>query len=379
MWDLDNLLLTGATGFVGIHLLKQLLTMLPHTHVTCLVRGRDADHCLQRLHTVSRRFEVEDDIDWRRVVAVAGDIGKPQLGMSTKDFAELSKSINTTLHVAAKDNFFMPYNVLYNSVVNAFFQVLDFCTQVRVKPLLLVGSILAKLVGHQAEDNNGLYCGYAQTKYVLTELACQLARVNCTPSGQPLAFSCAPPVILVDLGYVHKFTSPPMVPDITDSWETIMKVCLLRNVVPDQEGNIDFVSMSYVGACMIELLEAHRDGHLGGFEDNCRFDLYSFNQLNLSNLWDAICEFRHPVPVKRVPFSEYWKIFREVLLESNGTAANYLRTSVGPKFPEQCRKAFALRSYQYHSIKQGEHPAPSMHYLHDLLRVIDEKMVLSDP
>merc|ERR1712107_363680 len=100
---------------------------------------------------------------------------------------------------------------------------------------------------------------------------------------------------------------------------------------------------------------------------------------NLSNLWDAICEFRHPVPVKRVPFSEYWKIFREVLLESNGTAANYLRTSMGPKFPEQCRKAFALRSYQYHSIRQGEHPSPSMHYLHDLLRVIDEKMVLSDP
>ncbi|MBQ1195629.1 MAG: amino acid adenylation domain-containing protein [Clostridia bacterium] len=91
-------LITGATGYFGIHLLNELITE-EHASVICLVRDPS-----------SSRFE--QSLEWyfgkdnaARLLAsisiIKGDITDPLLGLSKDDYAALADSIGAIYHCAA--------------------------------------------------------------------------------------------------------------------------------------------------------------------------------------------------------------------------------------------------------------------------------------
>ena len=73
--DLGNVLLTGATGYLGIHVLKELIDSDAKT-ITCLVRGKSQEDAERRVRNLlfyyfSRRF---DDLFGTRIFVVQGDV-----------------------------------------------------------------------------------------------------------------------------------------------------------------------------------------------------------------------------------------------------------------------------------------------------------------
>ena len=73
--DVREVLLTGATGFVGRFVLRDLLRMDGGLVVHCLVRAADREHGLQRLRAALEEAEIWDEAFAARIRVVPGDIG----------------------------------------------------------------------------------------------------------------------------------------------------------------------------------------------------------------------------------------------------------------------------------------------------------------
>lgn len=103
----EGTFLTGATGFLGAHLLVDLLESLPGA-VTCLVRAPDPVAGLRRLRSAVRHYAPDRSVDWSRVVAVPGDLASPAFGLGEGPFRALAGSIRRVLHNGATLDFIQP-------------------------------------------------------------------------------------------------------------------------------------------------------------------------------------------------------------------------------------------------------------------------------
>ncbi|KAI1389370.1 acetyl-CoA synthetase-like protein [Hypoxylon trugodes] len=100
-------ILTGATGALGAHLLNQLLDDPKVGHVYCLVRG---DNALARIDEsmVTRGLNTVsvDEARFRKVTALtANNLGAPNLGLSLERYAALQESATLIIHAAWPVNF----------------------------------------------------------------------------------------------------------------------------------------------------------------------------------------------------------------------------------------------------------------------------------
>ncbi len=100
----DTVLLTGATGFLGMELLARLLD-LDDREVICLVRAPSAAAATERLATVFARLYDEPPGSVDRVTAVAGDMAAPDLGLTAADRDALISTVTSVVHCAASISF----------------------------------------------------------------------------------------------------------------------------------------------------------------------------------------------------------------------------------------------------------------------------------
>lgn len=122
--SVSEVFLTGATGFLGAFLLRELMARGLVVH--CLVRGADAETGLERLRKNLRTYELLDELDLERVRVHTGDVAKPWLGMDEEAYGELAGRVGAIYHSAAKVNFLTVYKWLRKSTVDATHEILRF-------------------------------------------------------------------------------------------------------------------------------------------------------------------------------------------------------------------------------------------------------------
>ncbi|KAL8377138.1 hypothetical protein RB595_008015 [Gaeumannomyces hyphopodioides] len=105
----DVVLLTGATGSLGAHMLSQLLAMPDVRHVYCLVRAPDPAAAASRVFgSLSDRGlgGVLTPAQAAKVVALPADLSREaDLGLGADVYARLRASVTSVLHVAWAVNF----------------------------------------------------------------------------------------------------------------------------------------------------------------------------------------------------------------------------------------------------------------------------------
>ncbi|RMZ00779.1 hypothetical protein D0862_06620 [Hortaea werneckii] len=108
--DEDVIVLTGATGALGAHVLDQYRKKHDVKKIYCLVRGADEHAAYERVSKalVQRKLQPlssEDTDD--RVVVLQATLGDRQLGLSSEQYAQLAREATIVMHVAWSVNFRM--------------------------------------------------------------------------------------------------------------------------------------------------------------------------------------------------------------------------------------------------------------------------------
>lgn len=98
----QNVLLTGATGYLGIHLLDEILSNTA-ANVFCLVRGGDPEAAEERLQK-SLEFYFDGKYQnqvGQRIRVVNGDITLEKFGLTRDDYRSLAVQADIIIHAAA--------------------------------------------------------------------------------------------------------------------------------------------------------------------------------------------------------------------------------------------------------------------------------------
>ncbi|MGW7822005.1 thioester reductase domain-containing protein [Streptomyces puniciscabiei] len=178
-----RILLTGATGFLGSHM---LLDLLRHSdaHVYCLVRAADEEAAVARLGEALKSYRLPWSSEVRRRVTVLpGDIRRPRLGLSDDLWHTLAHELDSVVGVAAAVDFLRGYQSLRASNVLGALTLAELAATGRPKPLHHISSIAVfNEVGitSMGEDDplahvDRLVSGYDQSKWA-AEVALRRAR-----------------------------------------------------------------------------------------------------------------------------------------------------------------------------------------------------------
>ncbi|OLZ66438.1 hypothetical protein AV521_28505 [Streptomyces sp. IMTB 2501] len=97
----DSVLLTGATGFVGSHVLSELLERTEGP-VLCLVRAATPEAARARLAQAARRYALALDAADPRIVPLPGDLTLPGLGLAGTPWLDAARAAATVLHLGAE-------------------------------------------------------------------------------------------------------------------------------------------------------------------------------------------------------------------------------------------------------------------------------------
>lgn len=170
----QNILLTGATGFVGKYLLVELLNST-EAEVFCLLRGSDEESALKRLI-----FELEEyslwDISFKpRIHIVLGDLSQAQLGIQHKQYDFLVATIDSVYHAAVFMHHLATFDTMKATNITGTAEVLRFCCTSRNKRLAAFSTvgIFSRTTQSVANENTPLDIqyhqndeGYCSTKWV---------------------------------------------------------------------------------------------------------------------------------------------------------------------------------------------------------------------
>jgi fengycin family lipopeptide synthetase D len=99
----QHVLLTGATGFLGIYLLRELLTQTSAS-IYCLMRQHKREEAWKRLAGQLQWYFPDEDLAeqvYARVVPVPGDLAEPGCGIAPETYQMLAETVDLIYHLGA--------------------------------------------------------------------------------------------------------------------------------------------------------------------------------------------------------------------------------------------------------------------------------------
>jgi len=178
-----NILLTGATGFLGSRLLAQLIATTDAV-MYCPVRAPNDLVAYKRIQDTFACYGMEMPPHGNRIRAFAAEITEPKFGLAETAYQTLAATIGAVHHCAAVVNMVAGYDSLRTANVTATENVLRFALTTTRKALhcastlsVFVGS--DRNTGRLTEDDRlaqikTLYGGYAQTKFAAEWMLLQM-------------------------------------------------------------------------------------------------------------------------------------------------------------------------------------------------------------
>lgn len=137
----DFIFLTGVTGFVGSHLLEELLQNT-QAKIYTLVRAASETEALQRIKDTFSKFK----LPWlskynERTIAMVGDLSIKKLGMNDQDYEFISDKIEVVYHSGSSVSYVEPYSLIKKPNIDGLHNIIDLSVNKKVKYLVLLSSM----------------------------------------------------------------------------------------------------------------------------------------------------------------------------------------------------------------------------------------------
>ncbi|MEO0012373.1 MAG: hypothetical protein RLZZ535_762, partial [Cyanobacteriota bacterium] len=177
---INNIFLTGATGFLGAFLLAELLRQT-EADIYCLVRANSLTEGMQKIEQSLVNYLLWENTFDSRIIPVLGDLSQPFLGLSDAKFQSLAAAINLIYHNGAWVHHASPYSTLKAANVLGTKEILRLASTEKIKPVHFISTIsifsgvnnsdsqviseIAKIDDFAAPEG-----GYVQSKWVADKL-----------------------------------------------------------------------------------------------------------------------------------------------------------------------------------------------------------------
>jgi thioester reductase-like protein len=290
----ENILLTGATGYLGAFVLGELLARTRAT-VHCLVRAPDEATAKKRLAENLTGYQIPwDESLWARVVPVLGDFKQPRAGLSDGAFARLAEEIDAIYHSGAWVNFVYPYSILKPANVGGTVDMLRLAVTGRTKPMHFMSTIAVvlsgdrpreKILNEQDElDSNGeLPNGYEQSKWVADKIV-GLARARGVPAS------------IYRVGLVTGNSRDGADFRMDEFLPSMIKGCIQLGLAPVLDTKLVVVPVDYVSQAIV---------HIAGRRDclGKNFHLYHPQPMNLMDVIEWARQYGYPL--QTLAFNEW--------------------------------------------------------------------------
>jgi amino acid adenylation domain-containing protein/thioester reductase-like protein len=241
-------LLTGGSGFLGIYLLKELITKTKAI-VYCLVRGSNQNEATKKLYHALSKHKLNGLIKNHRIKIILGDLEKPLIGVSSNKFKKLAEQVDCIYHCGAYVHHLYDYQQLFKANVQS------------VKELLKLASVGKKKAFHYISTvscvSNFDKRGYAKeacpTKdfpkslngYSLTKWAAE--RMLCSARKKDIIVTIYRPGNIT--GDIKNGISNPEKNHLL----LLLKSCIQLEIAPDWDICFDMTSVDLLSQAIVEL------------------------------------------------------------------------------------------------------------------------------
>ena len=252
-----HVFLTGATGFLGSYLLRDLLRVAG-TRVTCLVRGDSPATARTRLLQKLAGVPGWNPALNERIEVCCGSLEDPFLGLGEAGLRALAPTLSRIVHNGANVNFVAPYSFLRGVNVTSNLGVLRMAVAGGGLPVHYVSTTAVfngpdrdRLETIRESDflasPDSLFSGYAQTKWVSERLWREASTL-----GLPVTIH-RPGLVTGDCE--------------TGAWHTddflcrFIKGCLQMGRFPDLAVEVDMIPVDVVSTAMARAITGAPGGH----------------------------------------------------------------------------------------------------------------------
>jgi thioester reductase-like protein len=178
---LNQVLLTGGTGFIGPFLMKSLLEQT-RAKIYVLVRSSDEKQGMQRLRDAMESIGPCEvglmEMFEARVIPVCGDLGQPKLGLTQDEWDFFASEIDTVFHNGATVNYLFNYDLMRDANVLGTNEVVRLAFEGRPKEFNYVSTTFVfgwavKSVLNETDLNENMELldfGYSQSKWVAEQV-----------------------------------------------------------------------------------------------------------------------------------------------------------------------------------------------------------------
>jgi len=312
-----SVLVTGATGFLGAYLVRELLDTTT-AEILCLVRADNVADGLRRVQQNLDTYGLSRAGDELRLLPVPGDLSAPLLGLGAEGFRALAQRAEVIFHNGGQVNFLAPYQNLEAANVLGTREVLRLATSERVKPVHLVSTLGVHLTESNLDRTvresdpppaaNEQYGGYNQSKWVSEQLAL-LARSR----GLPVALY-RPARITGD-----SRTGSSNLGDYFNAW---LKGCVQLGLAPHlPDEAFDMAPVDYVGRSIVRLA-------LGAGDANGNFHFFNPQRLPIPAAVAALRAAGYPL--REVEYRQW----RSALLAAAAVSRDNALAVFAGLFPE---------------------------------------------
>ncbi|KAI1317748.1 large subunit of alpha-aminoadipate reductase [Mortierella claussenii] len=257
--DHQTFFLTGATGFLGAFILRNLLAHSTNSRVICLVRASSPEKAMERVRSCGQSHLIWDEawVTERRLSVVMGDLSQEYFGLTNETWEMCCRQVDVIVHNGALVHWVYPYPKMRAANVLGTLQGLKMASTYHTKSFHFVSSTSVLDTAHYSElsdvraDTNhrgvpetddlegaryGLRSGYGQSKWVAEKLI-MAANANGLPAT------------IIRPGYVLGHTQTGVTNTDDFIWRLI-KGCIELGLVPNMNNAVNLCPVDYVAQCV---------------------------------------------------------------------------------------------------------------------------------